>query len=359
MDELQYRRTYVHHERMTSDQWTNAVIEGVLWIMDQQDDTVGSFEITLYRGDLQRRTHEWTALLPDERKRRAVIAVRDLDVLALWSLTEAHTFLFGQAGAGFSPLTARSYRKGVRRFAEYASRSAVSLLRPEPEAGALYIRSMEAEGLKPGTVRIYLASARALYRALRWSGATQADPFVDTRAARDPTAPWDKRQPYTDEEVQALLGVAPPRDQVLILLCSHAGLRIQEALTLQWGDLEGSTLLIRQGKGGKRRHVTCSGRLREALAALQTTKWDGILPDTLVVGGTRVAAADRLRILARKAGVTYRAFHSFRHYAGTKLYRQTGRLEDVARHLGHSNIETTRVYAKWADDTVKTAVEGW
>lgn len=333
--------------------------EGVHCFMSQQVETVGSFEVVLYRGDLQRRTQAWTALQPEERKRRAVVAIMDLDVVALWSLTEAHTYLFGQAGAGFSPSTAKSYRKGVKRFVEYASHSAISLLRPDPEAGALYIRSMEAQGLKPGSVRVYLASARALYRALRWANATQADPFMDIHAARDRTAPWDKRQPYTDEELTALLKDAPPRDRVLILLCAHAGLRIHEALDLQWGDLAEDALLVRRGKGGKQRRVVCSSRLREALASLRAVQWDGVSPDSPVVGGSRGGAAERLRGLARRAEVTYRAFHAFRHYAGTKLYRQTGRLEDVARHLGHSNIETTRVYAKWADDTVKTAVEGW
>lgn len=34
-------------------------------------------------------------------------------------------------------------------------------------------------------------------------------------------------------------------------------------------------------------------------------------------------------------------------------------LHDVARHLGHSSIETTQTYAKWADDRLKWALEGW
>lgn len=327
--------------------------------MAEQDVTVGKHEMELYRGSLQSRAHMWTALLPDERRRRAVEAVRDHDIAALWSLTEAHTFLFGHAGAGFSPRTAVSYRQALTRFMEYASRSAVNLLRPEPEVGPLYIRSMETEGLMAGTIRVYLAGVRAFYRALRWSGATTADPFVDTRPAKDPTAPWDKRQPYTDEEVDALLKVAGARDQVLILLCAHGGLRIREALAVAWKDIEDGVIVVRRGKAGKMRRVTCSGRLRDALKTYRSSLWGEVSPEQLVVGGTHGPTSERLRVLARRAGVTYRAFHAFRHHAGTKLYRQTGRLEDAARHLGHSTIETTRIYAKWADDTVKKAVEGW
>lgn len=327
--------------------------------MTEQTGTVGSYELALYRGNLQRRSLEWTALLAEERRRRAVLAVRDQDLQTLWSLTEAYTFVFGQAGAGFSPQTAASYRNAMVRFLEYAARNAVNLLRPEAETGPLYVRSLEVEGLKPSTIRVYLAGARNFYRALRWSGATKADPFTDTRTTKDPTAPWDKRQPYTDEEVEALLRVAPPRDQVLILLCAHGGLRAREALTLTWGDITEGVLVVRKGKGGKQRHVTCSARLRSALAAHRATLWGEISDTAPVVGGTHGPSSERLQRLARDAGVTYRAFHAFRHYAGTRLYRQTGRLEDAARHLGHASIETTRIYAKWADDTVKKAVEDW
>ncbi|UQN09002.1 tyrosine-type recombinase/integrase [Deinococcus sp. QL22] len=51
----------------------------------------------------------------------------------------------------------------------------------------------------------------------------------------------------------------------------------------------------------------------------------------------------------RGAETRYRGWHAFRHSAGTRLVRQTGSLKYAAHHLGHSSIETTRVYAKWSD----------
>jgi uncharacterized protein (DUF2336 family) len=38
---------------------------------------------------------------------------------------------------------------------------------------------------------------------------------------------------------------------------------------------------------------------------------------------------------------------------------QTGSLEHVARHLDHSSIETSRIYAKWSDDTLSASLSGW
>jgi len=48
-----------------------------------------------------------------------------------------------------------------------------------------------------------------------------------------------------------------------------------------------------------------------------------------------------------------------RHTAGTRLYAQTGKIEDAAAFLGHSQLETSRVYIHHADEGVKTAVTTW
>ncbi|MGX9688621.1 tyrosine-type recombinase/integrase [Deinococcus wulumuqiensis] len=249
--------------------------------------------------------------------------------------------------------TARAYREGIIRFLAHAQTRTVNLLRPGRDAGAVYVRSLETEGLKPASVRVHLAAARALFRALRWAGVTEADPFSDSKPAKDKVAPWDKRSPYSEDEVAALLAHAPLRDRVLILLCAHGGLRISEALALRWDEVEAGSLLVRAGKGGKSRRVTLSRTLATALADFRP----GQSAD-LVVGGTQEAARKRLARIARLAGMESKGFHAFRHYAGTRIAGSLG-LEDAARHLGHSSIETTRVYAKWADTALGNELRNW
>lgn len=186
--------------------------------------------LALYQGDLLSGARRWADLEAGERGRRAVVAAQSYDATELWSLTEAHTFLYGASGAAISPRTARAYREGITRFLTHAQLRTVNLLRPGRDAGAVYVRSLETEGLKPASVRVHLAAARALFRALRWAGVTEADPFADSKPAKDKVAPWDKRSPYSEDEVAALLAHASLRDRVLILLCAHGGLRISEAL---------------------------------------------------------------------------------------------------------------------------------
>lgn len=333
-------------------------------MMNDSNSAENSVSLTLdvFRGDTLSGARRWADLHPSERRRRAVVAAQQHDAGELWDLTEAYTYLYGSAGGSMSPRTARAYREGVRRFVTYAQAHAVNLTRPERDTGPVYARTLEVQGLKPSSVRVQLAAARALYRALRWAGASESDPFSDTHPAPDKVAPWDKRSPYSDAQVRALLDHAPQRDRVLILLCAHGGLRISEALALTWGSVTSDALTVERGKGGKRRRVALSGTLAAALAELRAEQSTGAAVSDLnqvpVIGGTPEAARKRLAVIARRAGVEVKGFHAFRHYAGTRLAAALS-LEDAARHLGHASIETTRVYAKWSDTALSDALKEW
>lgn len=314
--------------------------------------------LELYRHDTMSRAREWSSLNPEERKRRAATAARDKDAGELWSLTEAYLTLYGRKGAG-SDRTRKAYREGVQAFVTFAGENAVSLLRARREDGAGYVRSLEALGRKPATVRLRLAAVRALYGALNWTETCEVDPFKDVRATPDQVAPWDKRQPYREEEVSTLLEAADERMRALVLLCAHGGLRISEALALRWADVDliGQTMTVQHGKGGKLRRVALSRSLTTSLRVLLLLHGGG--NDDEVIGGGYDSAVERLQWLCKRAGVTYRGFHAFRHYAGTRLVGMTGNLEHAARHLGHASIETTRVYAKWSDTALRDALSDW
>lgn len=309
-----------------------------------------------YTGDTLSRARRWTDLKDDELRRRAIEAARDKDGDALWSLTEAHLTVYGPAGAKTSPHTLRAYRRGVSTYLTYANTRAVSLLHPTRDAGPTFLREREAAGKSPATVRSELAAVRLLYRALRWSGATNADPFTDAKPAPDKTAAWDKRHPYSETEVRALVDAAEPTIRALVLLGAHAGLRINEALALEWPDIDlGIGIVrVRHGKGGKARGVALSDTLSGALKQLTPRG-----PERELFRFSDVAARKRLKVLCRRAGVDYKGFHALRHYAGTRLVREGFSLDDAARHLGHSTLETTRIYAKWSDDNLKRGIGRW
>lgn len=187
----------------------------------------------------------------------------------LWTLTEAYIVLHGRSGAHVSPHTIENYERGTRKLLEHWQGE--NLLRPSGDAPLRFVRELEEEGLAPGSINVRLASARTLHKALRWAGATEAAPFADVKAPRDPTPAEEKRQAYSDEAIEELVKYASTPDRVLILLAAHGGLRISEILALKWTDVDlaGGTLKVSRGKGGKRRTVHLSAALAAVLEQYQ------------------------------------------------------------------------------------------
>ena len=314
----------------------------------------------------------WAELSESELRRRAMLAANERDETELWNLTRAYLFLHGAKGGSVSKHTLKAYRRGVLDLLE--SWQHENLIRPSRDAGVLYIRKLETEPnprtnkpLSAASVEVKLAAARTLYKALRWSGATEAIPFEDVKPASDLTPAWEKRKPYTTSEVERLLGAARqlPAETVMILLGAHAGLRISEMVSLEWSDILWEQRQIRVlGKGGKRATVSMSTRLEGALQTLRETpdkrKRSKRSPHSVLPWGD-IRARERFRDVCKAAGVTYseKAVHGLRHGAGTRYYAQTKDLGRVAAHLRHGNIQTTRIYAKLADDSIKDDLKDW
>lgn len=331
-----------------------------------------------FRGDALDRAVAWASFPPDELRRRAMSAAGTRDAGALWALTDAYLTLHGAKGAALSGRTRESYRRGVQDL--LADWSGENLLRPSRDAGVVWVRQLEARAvrdphtgepkrdaitggprvLSPATVQAKLAAARALYKALRWAGATTATPFENVKVAKDPVPAWEKRGAYTPDEVEALLGVAEGPDKVMVLLGAHAGLRIAEMAALRWPDIDWRTkeLVVRKGKGGKTARVAMTKRLREAL---QETPRDAAELGGYVLPFRAYRARERFQTLCLRAGVAYegREVHGLRHGAGTRVYGQFKDLGRVAQHLRQASVDTARRYAKMADKVVSEGIEEW
>jgi integrase len=326
--------------------------------------------VVLYQGDGLDNADVWTRMLPDERRRRAMSAAVTRNTDELLSLAESWLLQNGRRGGQTRPLTVMAYRQGIR--ALLAAWSATPLLTATHDDATRWLRRLTgrpakesgvAPPAKPSTVVRYRAAGRVLYNALRWAEATTANPFADAHVASDPTPADERRAPYTTEAVERLLAHASVEDRALVLLGAHAGLRVQEALDLTWSavNLDSAQVTVAAGKGGKKRTVAMSASLVDALRDLRQTGPRAIGEHARYVLPYRAAisARRRLQVLCARAGVTYMGMHSLRHSAGTRLYSETGDLDTTARHLGHTSIETTRIYAHWSDKTLKKTLATW
>jgi site-specific recombinase XerD len=146
----------------------------------------------------------------------------------------------------------------------------------------------------------------------------------------------------------------------LIVVMWRAGLRIQEALALSEGDLDRrrGSLLVRRGKGGRRREVGM-----DAWGWEQLLPWLEMRPALpvgpllcVINGATRgrhwspAAARAELRRTAAGAGVRRRfAPHQLRHAHAVEMAREGVPLIVIQRQLGHSNLGITSVYLQGID----------
>ncbi|MFC5846825.1 tyrosine-type recombinase/integrase [Deinococcus petrolearius] len=302
-----------------------------------------------------------TDLSDQDLRVRAAEAASTYDVETLVQVTQAYMTAGSRKGARTSPKTLAAYSLAVRDFVPWAREHGVQLLRPGRRDGGRYVAQLQtrpSQGrgrtgpLRASTVALYVAGARALYRALHWAGATEAQPFEDAHAPPDPTPGIVRNPPYTGE-IDAALEQCEPRLAALLLLCAHAGLRVSEALGVKVGDLQGTQVTV-HGKGGKIRRVPLGRRVRAALGGLSP-----VHPDGSLFGWTYHQAKYRMVRAFRAAGHghAWRGFHAARKHSGTRLYRATKDFTRVSVFLGHSSVDTTRRYVALEENDVQDEVE--
>ena len=177
------------------------------------------------------------------------------------------------------------------------------------------------------------------------------------------------------EEIVAVMRQAGERAHGLrvrgvIAVLWRAGLRIAEALALAETDLEPSqgSLLVRSGKGGRRRVVGMDEWGWEQLGPwLECRRGLPVGPLFCVISSTRAGSAwtsaavrQRLRVLAAQAGVRRRfAPHQLRHAHAVEMAREGVPLNVIQRQLGHAHLGVTSVYLEGIDpaeivDTVRS-----
>jgi integrase len=183
-------------------------------------------------------------------------------------------------------------------------------------------------------------------------------------------APRNKGQLYpadppTVEEIIAVMRQTADdrhgaRPRALIVVLWRTGLRVQEALALGERDLDPrrGSLLVRSGKGGRRREIGMDPWGWEQLRPWLDPRVE--LPVgplfCIIDGPTRgrpwstAGVRVEFRRLAAEAGVRRRsASHQLRHAHAVELAREGVPLNVIQRQLGHANLGTTSICLQGID----------
>ena len=239
-----------------------------------------------------------------------------------------------------APGTQEKYLRDVRAFARWLDGRPVTR-----ETAAGWKEHLLAARLAPVTVNSMLAAINSLFSFLAWDGLRVKYLKVQRRLFRD------QSRELSQEEYRRLLAAARElgRERLALLMetMGATGIRVSEVryITVEAAQAGQAEIFLK----GKVRVILIPGKLRRKL--LHYAKTQKIASGEIFLTGSGKSLGRRqiwaeMKRLCKHAGVDAKKIfpHNLRHLFATAFYRvckDVVRLSDV---LGHSSIETTRIY---------------
>ena len=252
--------------------------------------------------------------------------------------------------AGLSERTQEAYLRAVRQLADHFHTPPDRLSEPQVREYFLHLKNDR---------KFASASLVIAYSGIKF--------FYSHTAPRDwPTlrrlrVRKEQRLPdvlSVDEVRRLIAAVRTPHNRTFFWTVYSLGLRLEEGLHLQVGDIDGERRLVhvRRGKGAKDRYVPLPGRtltaLREYWATHRHPTWlfpatgrDGHRAATADHPMTRSSVQKAMSRVVRELGFTkVVSIHTLRHSYATHLLEAGVNLRLIQQYLGHSSLHTTMVY---------------
>lgn len=165
-----------------------------------------------------------------------------------------------------------------------------------------------------------------------------------------------QREVLTIEEVKQLYEVAETyRERAIIGIFYGCGLRRNEAVALNIKDISfsSSMLIVREGKGRKRRVVPINrqvvGDIKEYLynERLAPNEETALITNKLGKRTRGDTYYKQMRKLVEKAGIQKEiSLHCLRHSIATHLLENGMSVEYVRDFLGHKHLDATQIYTR-------------
>jgi len=260
-----------------------------------------------------------------------------------------------------SPKTVDTYTKAVKQFFVYLADNGIG--HPTRETVIAY-RDYLKLGHKPTTVQSYLAALRVFFQ---WLELETGYPNITQRVKGAKIDREHKKDYLTTKQVNKLLGaidrstVKGLRDYAMLSVMVTTGLRTISIIRADIGDIRAAgdaTALFYQGKGHEEKadYVKLAEPIEEAVRAYLDARGETNPKAPLFCSMANRNTGKRMttRSISRVAkehlvnvGLNSDRLtaHSFRHTAATLNLLNGGTVEETQQLLGHSNINTTLIYA--------------
>jgi integrase len=269
----------------------------------------------------------------------------------------------GRGRRGFRDLTRQEYRRMLKQYPLKYFVNTIRLAEITPARIATFVgwlcdESKQERPLSDKTIRNILGALQACLATATREGLIRSNPARDMDVPHRPTAEdaeEEDAKAMNREQLAAILTALPERQRLLFWFLAATGLRISEAIALQWRHLQLTDpdphVKVRRGivrgKPGppktrhSRRDVPLDPTLAQALHKHhQETKWPAeehqVFPASngapLHVSHLR---EDVLRPARKEASLPWVGFHAFRHTCATLLFAEGRNAVQVQRWLGH------------------------
>lgn len=141
------------------------------------------------------------------------------------------------------------------------------------------------------------------------------------------------------------------------LVSMYSALRLGNVVGLKRKnvDLKTGWIEVRQTKTGKPVSIPICGKLREVFA--QVKVWPMRDEDLFFPGMDAKAMSIAVGRAFKRAGIPFASFHHLRHFAACFLINNGVRVEIVQKIMGHTDINSTLVYARLKRDTIQDAMK--
>lgn len=263
---------------------------------------------------------------------------------------------------GRSENTLINYASDLEQFAGYLKGQGITKTAEiDRDSIRIFLSSILGVGSKKSSASRKLSAVRGFLKWLSLRGYIQSDPAEGLKGPKtDNSIP----KAISYEDTVRLLTEGPDegknfmRDRLLLELMYGSGLRVSEAVGLNWDDIELDERMLRiVGKGSKERHVPFGSgvqRLLEDWAA--ATGSDGAVFKSSKCNADRLTVRTVHRIIlkaGKKLGIYGISPHTLRHCFATHMLEHGAPLRVVQELLGHESIATTQKYLLITTEQIK------
>jgi integrase len=255
----------------------------------------------------------------------------------------------GRTSQGFTENTRAAYRRSLDTYVIpfFAGWKLADVERSDIRR---LVKSLEDHGLAPASVIKNLTPAKAMFATAVDDDLLKSNPCSGVRVNRRRAGAEEEPEAkaMSRAELASLMAEIPENWVLLFELLAKTGLRISEALGLEWSDIDFGKLTLRVRRqyyrGDLRQLKTHSGRRDLPLSpALAQRLWTAQQPDGPVFhtrDGNRLQDRNVRRVLdaaGDRAGLEWVHFHTFRHTCASMLFESGKNIRQVATWLGHTD----------------------